>query len=180
MSVRGVIMNREQKRKEARKNKNININYTNDSNKEIYRLLKIAIVVIIIFALLFFGVSLFLTKEIDLSKKDNDTTDTGSTGAILANSIFKQKEDTYYVYFYDFNNENTSIATSIINRLQDKKVYYVDTSDILNKNYVGESINKDAKNLEDLKVVKDTIIKIENDKIVAYYEGEEDITNNLK
>ena len=173
-------MNREQKRKEARKNKNININYTNDSNKEIYRLLKIAIVVIIIFALLFFGVSLFLTKEIDMSIKDNDTTDTGSTGAILANSIFKQKEDTYYVYFYDFNNENTNIATSIINRLQDKKVYYVDTSDILNKNYVGESSNKDAKNLEDLKVVKDTIIKIENDKIVAYYEGEEDITNNLK
>ena len=170
-------MNREQRRKENKKNK---FNPTNTETNEMYRLLKISIVVIVIFALLFFGVSIFVTKEIDVNK-NQESQETGNTDAILANSIFKQKEEEYYVYFYDFNNENTNIATTIINRIPDSKVYYVDTSDILNKNFVvTEGSNKKATNLDELKVIKDTIIKINNDKIVGYYEGEEDISTNLK
>lgn len=173
-------MNREQRRKEKKKNEKMEFNTTNTETNEMYRLLKISIVVIVIFALLFFGVSIFVTKEIDLNK-DNQTQESGNTSSILANSIFKQKEEEYYVYFYDFNNENTNIATTIINRIPDAKVYYVDTSDILNKNFVvTEESNKKATSLEELKVVKDTIIKINNDKIVGYYEGEEDIATNLK
>lgn len=173
-------MNREQRRKEKKKNEKMEFNTTNTETNEMYRLLKISIVVIVIFALLFLGVSIFVTKEIDLNK-DNQTQESDNTSSILANSIFKQKEEEYYVYFYDFNNENTNIATTIINRIPDAKVYYVDTSDILNKNFVvTEESNKKATSLEELKVVKDTIIKINNDKIVGYYEGEEDIATNLK
>ena len=108
-------MNREQRRKENKKNK---FNPTNTETNEMYRLLKISIVVIVIFALLFFGVSIFVTKEIDVNK-NQESQETGNTDAILANSIFKQKEEEYYVYFYDFNNENTNIATTIINRIPD-------------------------------------------------------------
>lgn len=175
-------MNREQKRKEAKKNKKININ-NNESNSsnELYRLLKICIVVIIIFALLYLVVGLFVTKEIELLK-DNEVDESNTTvsNAILANSVFDQKEEEYYVYFYDFNNENTNVATSIVNISANSTIYRVDTSDILNKNFVTEDTsNKDASNIDDLKVIKDTIIKVSNDTIVAYYEGEEEISNNL-
>lgn len=173
-------MNREQKRKEAKKLKKFDVKTTNSETNEISRLIKIAVVVLVIFAIVFFAVSVFITKEIDLNK-EKETTENTESNAILANSIFKQKEDVYYVYFYDFDSENTNIATTVINRLQDQKIYYVDTGDILNKNYVvSEGSNKKATSLDDLKVVKDTIIKIDNDKITSYYEGEEDITNNLK
>lgn len=174
-------MNREQKRKENKKSKKIETSSNISSNNEIYRLLKICIVVIIIFAILYLVVGLFITKEIDLFKdKDNESTDTATSNAILANSVFDQKEEEYYVYFYDFNNENTNIATSIVNISSNYTVYKVDTSDILNKNFVvEENSNKSATNLEELKVIKDTIIKVSNDKIIEYYEGEQEITSKL-
>lgn len=174
-------MNREQKRKENKKNKKIETSTNISSNNEIYRLLKICIVVIIIFAILYLVVGLFITKEIDLFKdKDNESTDTATSNAILANSVFDQKEEEYYVYFYDFNNENTNIATSIVNISSNYTVYKVDTSDILNKNFVvEENSNKSATNLDELKVIKDTIIKVSNDKIIEYYEGEQEITSKL-
>lgn len=174
-------MNREQKRKENKKSKKIETSSNISSNNEIYRLLKICIVVIIIFAILYLVVGLFITKEIELFKdKDNESTDTTISNAILANSIFDQKEEEYYVYFYDFNNENTNIATSIVNISSNYTVYKVDTSDILNKNFVvEENSNKSATNLDELKVIKDTIIKVSNDKIIEYYEGEQEITSKL-
>lgn len=174
-------MNREQKRKENKKNKKIETSTNISSNNEIYRLLKICIAVIIIFAILYLVVGLFITKEIDLFKdKDNESTDTTTSNAILANSVFDQKEEEYYVYFYDFNNENTNIATSIVNISSNYTVYKVDTSDILNKNFVvEENSNKSATNLDELKVIKDTIIKVSNDKIIEYYEGEQEITSKL-
>ena len=174
-------MNREQKRKENKKNKKIETSTNISSNNEIYRLLKICIVVIIIFAILYLVVGLFITKEIDLFKdKDNESTDAATSNAILANSVFDQKEEEYYVYFYDFNNENTNIATSIVNISSNYTVYKVDTSDILNKNFVvEENSNKSATNLDELKVIKDTIIKVSNDKIIEYYEGEQEITSKL-
>ena len=176
-------MNREQKRKEAKKNKKVRVE-TNavDTSKELFRLLKIAVVVVIIFAILYLVVGIFVTKEIELfkDKDDKETKENTTSNAILANSVFEQKEEEYYVYFYDFKNENTNVATSIVNTQNNSKVYRVDTSDVLNKNYVVEvGSNKDAKVLEDLKVVKDTIIKVSGDEIVAYYEGEEEIRNNL-
>lgn len=174
-------MNREQKRKENKKSKKIETSSNISSSNEIYRLLKICIVVIIIFAILYLVVGLFITKEIELFKdKDNESTDTTISNAILANSIFDQKEEEYYVYFYDFNNENSNIATSIVNISSNYTVYKVDTSDILNKNFVvEENSNKSATNLDELKVIKDTIIKVSNDKIIEYYEGEQEITSKL-
>lgn len=177
-------MNREQKRKEAKKNKKIGDSFIPEktTKSEVNRLVKIACIVIGIFIFLYFFIGLFITKEITLPRgngKDSEIKTNSSN--ILANSTFSQKEDVYYVYFFDFESENTSIAQKVATLEEDYKVYNVDTSDILNKNYVVEKdSNKNAKVLDDLKVVKNTIIKIENREIVAYYEGEEEIENAIK
>ena len=178
-------MNREQKRKEARKNKKIGDDFIEEktAKSEVNRLIKIAVVVILIFIVLYFGVGIFITKEITLPRGGNNTDSeiTTSTTNILANSTLSQKDDKYYVYFYDFNNENTNIANTISEKLSDAKVYKVDTSDILNKNYVvEEDSNKDAKTLDDLKVKKDTIIIVNNKEIEKYLEGEEEINTGLE
>lgn len=176
-------MNRQQKRKEAKKNKKIGDSFIPEktTKSEIERLMKISFVVILIFILLYFGIGIFISKDIVLPRGNKNTEEeiTIDPSNILANSIFKQKEEEYYVYFYDFNNETTDIA-SIVNSITDLKIYKVDTSDVLNRNYVVEDeSNKNAKTLDDLKVKKDTIIKITNDEITGYYEGLEEIENNL-
>ena len=48
----------------------------------------------------------------------------------------------------------------------------------MNSNYVSETGNKEAKNLEQLTVVPHTLIKIVADTITEYYENDE-ITNKL-
>ena len=135
---------------------------------------------IIVLSLMYFITALFITKELDwFDKKDNDTSESNSvTNTILASATFKQSETEYYVYFYDFNEEKNSITDIVNNKLSGEKVYKVNTASAMNANYVGETGNKNAKTLEELKVVAPTLIKISEDKIVKYYEGKE-ITDNL-
>ena len=122
--------------------------------------------------------ALFITKELDWFSKEEVKENTSSVeNSILASAIFKQKEDEYYVYFYDFNEDNNMYKNIVSSKLSSKKVYNVDTSSGLNSNYVSDVSNKKATGLDDLKVVNDTVIKIVGDTIVEYYEKDE--INNI-
>ena len=122
--------------------------------------------------------ALFITKELDRFSKEEVKENTNSVeNSILASAIFKQKEDEYYVYFYDFNEDNNMYKNIVSSKLSSKKVYNVDTSSGLNSNYVSDVSNKKATGLDDLKVINDTVIKIVGDTIVEYYEKDE--INNI-
>ena len=182
-------MGRVEKRKQERLNKNKkqkNNNIEEPNGKEtLYTTIKIIVVMVLLLFILYYVVAVFVTKEIDISgNKEDETTENSATNTvsnkILAKNIFNQTEETYYVYFYDFNDENRNIA-SAISKLTDDKVYRVDTSSSLNKNYVTDEDtgNKDASVLENLKVINPTLIKVANDKIVEYYENEDSIVAYL-
>ncbi len=173
----GRELRRKQAKKEGKSLKNENI--TEDYSFK--RVLKITIIVVISAVFLYLVSAIFITKEIDLFSKSS-TTDTNSqtvSNAILAKSIFNQSEESYYVYFYDFNESNNNIDTIVSSKLSDSKVYRVDTSSSFNSKYVSDTSNKSAKTLEELKVVKDTLIKIDGESITMYLEGEDEISNNL-
>lgn len=173
-------MGRELRRKQARKegkslnNKNITEDYS------LTKFIKITVIVVLSAVFLYLVAAIFITKEIDLFSKNNtiDTNNQTVNNAILAKSIFNQSEESYYVYFYDFKEINNNIETTVSSKLSDSKVYRVDTSSSFNSKYVSDTSNKSATTLDDLKVIKDTLIKIEGDSITMYLEGEE-ITNNL-
>ena len=178
-------MGRELRRKQAKKEgKNLkkelyDMNIDNDN--QIYKFAKITIILLIIFVVLYIVVGVFVTKEIDwFSNTDNEINDSVSN-KILASSIFNQKEEEYYVYFYDFENMNNTIESTLTSKLSEAKIYRVNTKDALNQNYVTEGAgNKSAKTLEDLKVVDNTLIKVVNNEIVSYYETEEEIVSGLE
>ena len=174
-------MGRELRRKQAKKegkslkNENITEDYS------LTKFVKVSVIVILSAVFLYLVSAIFITKEINLFGKNNTTNTTNQTvsNAILAKSIFNQSEESYYVYFYDFNESNNNINTIVSSKLSESKVYRVDTSSSFNSKYVSDTSNKSAKTLDDLKVVKNTLIKIEGDTITMYLEGEEEITNNL-
>ena len=92
----------------------------------------------------------------------------------MASDIFKQKEEEYYVYFYNFEEtEMENKITGLVNNINNAKVYKVNTNSALNTKYVGETSNKEASSVEELKVITPTLIKISNDTIVEYYESNE-------
>ena len=174
-------MGRELRRKQAKKegkslkNENITEDYS------LTKFVKGSVIVILSAVFLYLVSAIFITKEINLFGKNNTTNTTNQTvsNAILAKSIFNQSEESYYVYFYDFNESNNNINTIVSSKLSESKVYRVDTSSSFNSKYVSDTSNRSATTLDDLKVVKDTLIKIEGDAITMYLEGEEEITNNL-
>lgn len=171
-------MGRELRRKQAkREGKSLK----NEEIKEEYNVKKIVItcvIVLVSIGLVYLISALFITKELDWFSKEEVKENTSSVeNSILASAIFKQKEDEYYVYFYDFNKDNNMYKNIVSSKLSSKKVYNVDTSSGLNSNYVSDVSNKKATGLDDLKVVNDTVIKIVGDTIVEYYEKDE--INNI-
>lgn len=178
-------MGREQRRKEAKRNKtNIKENPELNSGVEKMSALKIGICVIVIFVFLYFILAIFVTKEIDFSSnKESDTqnSSTSVSNSILASSIFKQSEESYYVLFYGFNNDDDrEVSSSVTSNLTDYKVYKVDTDSGLNKNYVSDESNPKATSISDLKVKDPTLIFIEADSISEYIEGEDNILAYLE
>lgn len=170
-------MGRELRRKEERKNKVIKKNEELNADIKGSTIAKLAIFTILILLVLYYVIAVFITKEINISWTNNNTTETNNaevSNKILAKNIFNQKEDTYYVYFYDFSNSDKNISSAINN--SDLTVYNVDTGSALNKNYVTEENgNRKVTSISDLKVKSPTVIKISADKVVAYYEGSSEI-----
>lgn len=186
-------MGREQRRKELKKNKNI----TPEKQEQLDTSIKgstiviLTIVVALVIIALYFISAIFITKEINISSSDNKTSETENSDTdastvstsvsnkILASNIFGQKEESYYVYFYDFSNEDENVKT-IIDSRSDIKIYRVDTKSSLNKNYVTEeSGNKNVTGIDNLKVKNPTVLEVTNDKVTAYYEGSKNIIDNL-
>ena len=166
-------MGRELRRKQAkREGKSLQREIPEESN-QIKSLIIITIVLLVIIGLIYLLSALFVTKELDWFKNDEKETETLITNTILASETFKQSEEEYYVYFYNYDDEDSEIASIVSSKLSSSKVYKVDTKSALNNKYVSEESNKKAKTLEELKVKASTIIKISGDKIVEYYENDE-------
>ena len=74
-------------------------------------------------------------------------------------------------------NEDEKIKSYIDNI---SPVYRVNTASRFNSKYVtNDTGNSNAKSLDDLKVKNPTLIKIDNDTIVSYYEGVSTIIDGI-
>lgn len=179
-------MGRKLRRQEERKNKNRSHLKQEEITTDVNGLtaLKIIIAVVLILLVLYYIVAVFITKEIDVSrnsKEANTTTNIadGVTNKILASTIFNQKEEVYYVYFYDFNVENDTIS-SAINSASDLKIYHVDTSSSLNSKYVTDQTgNRNVDDISNLLVKDPTLLEITNNRVTGYYEGKDSIIEFL-
>lgn len=179
-------MNRETRRKEEKKKKNIKKTEELDTSIRGITILKVIGAVVLILLILYYILAVFVTKEIDIStNKNNDSSQTNNNSTtsvsnkILAAKTFDQTEEVYYVYFYNFTDEDQSISSALTSK-SDWKIYRVDTSSSLNSNYVSEDNgNPNAKGIEELKVKTPTLIQITNEQITGYYEGSSNIITFL-
>ena len=173
-------MGRELRRKQAKKEGKSLQQEIKEDEKLIKKLIIITAILVFIICAIYVLSALFITKELDwFDKKEEETKETLAKNTILASEIFKQKEEEYYVYFYDFNEKENQVTSAVNAKLSSKIVYKVDTSSALNNKYISDQSNKSAKTLEDLRVKAPTVIKINGDQISEYYEDNE-IINNLK
>lgn len=179
-------MGREQRRKEQKQRKITKNEEFIDTSINGLTILKLAAAVVIILFVLYYAVAIFVTKELDVSNNnDNSSSETNSnnptsiSNKILAANIFNQKEEKYYVYFYDFSNKEDLVSTKLTNNNEISN-YLVDTSSSLNSKYItSENSNPSAKSVSELKVKEETLLEITNDTITGYYEGSSKILDFL-
>ena len=171
-------MGRELRRKQAKKDGKSLQRELPEQEHQVKKLIIITIILVIIVGLIYLLSALFLTHELDWFENKSETVNKLPDKTILASEIFSQKEEEYYVYFYDYNKEDETIA-SVISSRTDLTIYRVNTADGLNNKYISEESNKNAKNLSELKVKASTVIKVTGEKITGYYENQE-IENTLK
>ena len=96
-------MGRELRRKQAKKEgKSLQREVPVEKN-EIKGLLIITLIIVFIIGVIYLLSALFVTKELDWFDKEEETPEELVDNTILASEAFKQKEETYYVYFYDYD-----------------------------------------------------------------------------
>ena len=137
-------MGRELRRKQAKKDGKSLKSEELEVKNPIKKLIIITVSIVIFGGLIYLMSALFVTKELDWFQKKEDTSSKIDTSIILASQVFKQKEEEYYVYFYDFNEEDKEI-TDLVNNKITGSLYKVDSSSSLNSNYISEESNKKAK-----------------------------------
>lgn len=173
-------MGRELKRKENKRNGKkvrdaVIINDDNPMN-EVYKLLKVLGIVLGVLVLVYLLVGIFVTKEISFGgNKNNSSEVTMNADYLLASETFRQKEDKYYVYFYDFSDKNNDVESAITSKLSESRVYRVDIKSGFNSNFMSDTSNVKAQKKEELKINGVTLIVIENGKNVNYIEGSDNI-----
>ena len=170
-------MGRELKRKQAKKEgKNVKEIQKNNNDKPLSTksFITIIVVILVFFAMIYILTGIFVTKEIKwFSKSESNVEETIEvTNKILAIDSLKQSEEKYYVYFYNVKEEDSEVK-SVVSRISDK-VYRVDLNDDFNSNYVGTPSGI-VENITNLKVESPAVIKVENGKISAFYNGKEEI-----
>lgn len=181
-------MGRELKRKQAKKDGKL-LKEINETKKEvnpyndIHKMLKTFAILLGIIMVIYLLVAILITKEIEWFRKEPEKVNDAVTveKSILAKNTFMQKEEEYYVYYYDFNEPDVSIASLLSSKLSSSTVYKVDTADAFNANYVTEEEvgNSSATTIDDLKVINPTLVKISGGVIVEYYETVGNIVNYL-
>ena len=164
-----------------KKNKYLNAKKEINEGNEIQKAIKIVVGVVIVFVIVYF-LGGIITGNIKFAK-EKPTEVSIQYSEILAESTFKQKENEYFVLFYDFDSNDSILMDALIPALSNKLVLYkVDLSKKFNENYISDSkLNTNPKKLNELKVKSPTLIRLKNGKIINFVIGNTDIkTYTLK
>ena len=133
---------------------------------------------VILCLLCFYILTVYITnKNKDDDEEKTKTVEISKDEIIIGRSLSMSKDD-YYVVFYD--NGNSTIEEIINNYGGSVPIYKVDMSSAFNKKYAtSEESNKNPSKVSEFKINGPTLIKVSNNKVVEYIEGEDGIRTNL-
>ncbi len=144
----------------------------------------ITIGVVFLFITVFYFISLYLNNSDSIDYSSTEGEAYIQYDEILAGSSFTINEGEYIVVYYDKMNEEyaSNLYSTIANYqlLDDSlRIYSVDMSDDINKNYLADESTLDVDNVNDLKINDATLIKFNNGEIVESVTSSDSIVEYL-
>ena len=143
------------------------------------------IVLLVIVALICFGIYFLTENIIKKENNSNNVTDEVNINYDIASigTMFNRIESEYYVLLYS-NEEDGSKLNSILDTYRSSdnyiKTYYIDLDLKVNSSVLGDSYNERPNNSNEVKVTGATLYKFNNGKVVNAYNGVESIKEILK
>lgn len=161
-------------------NKNTKIkNQTISNENEMAKFIKLIVLITILF-LIFYGITILLTKEKkkeETKKPENPVTIQYDT--ILIGNLLQQPEDAYYVLIEEMEDKNISTYEMYISAYKNveksDRVYTAILNHPMNASFVGDVTKTDIENIKDLKLKETTLVKVEKGKITKTVVGHENL-----
>lgn len=145
-------------------------------DKEVYKVFKIALGVILFIGLAYVLINIFNGNWNILTSKNKETTEIDPS-MLIAGTLFNKEEDDYLVLAYDMKDKAQSFYGSLTSSYsKTPHLYYLDLSSGFNSDFIGDKtvISND---LSKLKFSGATLMFIKGDNIVKSYTEEKDIVN---
>lgn len=172
-------MNKKQMLKEQKRLKEERKHVENlfQDDKEVYKVFKILLGVILFVGLAFVLINIFNGNWNILTSKNKAATEIDPS-MLIAGTLFNKEEDEYLVLAYDMKDEKQNFYGSLTSNYSNKtpKLYYLDLSSGFNSKFIGDSpvISND---LNKLKFSGATLLLIKGDKIIKSTTEESAIVN---
>ena len=133
---------------------------------------------VVLFILCFYILTVYITNKNNTDDSDSvKTVEISKDEIILGRSLSMGKDDYYVVYY---NSDNETMKEIVSHYIGIAKIYKVDMSSAFNKKYATDSeSNKNPTKVSEFKINGPTLIKVSNNKVVEYIEGEEAIRTKL-
>ena len=169
-----------------KKEKNLKVNIMKDTSEEteqIKRFILLLVSIGIIGFLMYFVTAKFIIKD-EFQNKTETTETTIYYDQVKVGNVFNRPYDEYYVMAFESEDNNAVYYSALMNAYAGKeksiKIYYLNLSVEMNKQYVKETSNSKATKPSELSFKGTTLMKISKGKIVAYYDDVAKIEEVLK
>lgn len=140
---------------------------------EVGNLVKIILVILVVFGL-FYVLTYYIQKNKKTESNNNDTKNTITTiqyDEILMGEILNQSENEYYVLLVK-NEDYTKTYKEYISKYSNgNKFYYSLIDNGMNSRYLSDISNLNVENIDELKVVGTSLVKVNSGKIIESYDG---------
>ena len=173
------------KKKSKNIEKNIKSEVENNSIAKDAKHLLVITLIVLLFLGGFYLITVAVLKD-DTEKTDTEKQDVAiQFDEILIGRSFSINAGTYYVLYYEFDDEeiDSDLASLVYNYRasnNDVPLSTVDMSNALNSAFLNDESNKDATKASELKISGPTLIKFVDGKISRYVEDMDDIETRLK
>lgn len=157
------------------------IKYTNEDTNVVKKFALILVGVAVIAVILYFVTAKYLVKDNFQNEEETPVSEDITYTNVKGGTLFNRPYSEYYVLAYDKGSETAPYYSVLSNVYKgETKLYMMDLSLDINKQYVGDKGNESASNPSELSIVDPTLILIKDGKISKYYEGKDKITDVLK
>jgi len=169
-----------------KKEKNLKVNIMRDTSEETEQIKKFILILVsigIIAFLLYFITAKYIIKD-EFQNKPETTETTIYYDQVKVGNVFNRPYDEYYIMAFESEDNNAVYYSALMNSYASKeksiKIYFLNLSVEMNKEYIKETGNSKATKPSELAFKGTTLLKISKGKIVEYYEDITKIENALK